>query len=94
MLLSQAKKGGFKDCLPEDLLTAVLKATLDRSKIDPSLIEDIAVGNVLPPGGGANVARAAQLKAGIPHTYVEALVLFREDGKLIGLGLKTNLGLL
>ncbi|KAL7410414.1 thiolase [Mrakia frigida] len=66
--ITRAKKGGFKDCLPEDLLTAVLKATLDRSKIDPALIEDVAVGNVLPPGGGANVARAAQLKSGIPHT--------------------------
>lgn len=64
----QARKGGFKDTLPEDLLCAVFKATLERSKIDPSLIEDIAVGNVLPPGGGANVARMAQLRAGIPNT--------------------------
>lgn len=29
---------------------------------------DVAVGNVLPPGGGANVARMAQLYAGIPYT--------------------------
>jgi acetyl-CoA acetyltransferase len=29
---------------------------------------DIAVGNVLPPGGGANVARMAQLYSGIPYT--------------------------
>nr|XP_018266176.1 acetyl-CoA acyltransferase [Kwoniella dejecticola CBS 10117]OBR88334.1 acetyl-CoA acyltransferase [Kwoniella dejecticola CBS 10117] len=63
-----AKKGGFKDCLPEDLLGAVLVETLKRSKVDPSKIEDIAVGNVLPPGGGANVARMAQLYAGIPYT--------------------------
>jgi acetyl-CoA acetyltransferase len=28
---------------------------------------DIAVGNVLPPGGGANVARMAQLYSGIPY---------------------------
>jgi acetyl-CoA acyltransferase 1 len=30
------------------------------------LIEDIAVGNVLPPGGGATAARMAALHAGIP----------------------------
>ncbi|KAK8844734.1 hypothetical protein IAR55_006584 [Kwoniella newhampshirensis] len=66
--VTKAKKGGFKDCLPEDLLAAVFQETLKRSKIDPSKIEDIAVGNVLPPGGGANVARMAQLYAGIPYT--------------------------
>ncbi|WRT63232.1 uncharacterized protein IL334_000135 [Kwoniella shivajii] len=66
--VTKAKKGGFKDCLPEDLLAAVLIETLKRSKVDPSKIEDIAVGNVLPPGGGANVARMAQLYAGIPYT--------------------------
>ncbi|WVR03056.1 hypothetical protein IAU60_000045 [Kwoniella sp. DSM 27419] len=65
---TKAKKGGFKDCLPEDLLAAVFKETLKRSKVDPSKIGDIAVGNVLPPGGGANVARMAQLYAGIPYT--------------------------
>ncbi|ORX35051.1 Thiolase, N-terminal domain-domain-containing protein [Kockovaella imperatae] len=66
--ITKAKKGGFKDCLPEDLLAAVFKETLKRSKVDPSKIEDIVVGNVLPPGGGANVARMAQLYAGIPYT--------------------------
>jgi acetyl-CoA acyltransferase 1 len=35
----QAKKGGFKDCLPEDLLAAVFKETLKRSKVDPAKIE-------------------------------------------------------
>lgn len=66
--ITKAKKGGFKDALPEDLLTAVLAEVVKRGKVDPAKIEDIAVGNVLPPGGGANVARMAQLYAGIPHT--------------------------
>ncbi|CAG8432841.1 7329_t:CDS:2 [Diversispora eburnea] len=66
--LTKAKKGGFKDTLPEELLAAVFKAILDKSKIDPKSIEDIAVGNVLPAGGGATVARAAALYAGIPNT--------------------------
>ncbi|CAG8486976.1 6240_t:CDS:2 [Funneliformis mosseae] len=66
--MTKAKKGGFKDTVPEELLAAVFKAILDKSKIDPNLIQDIAVGNVLPPGGGATVARAAALYAGIPDT--------------------------
>ncbi|WVN88526.1 uncharacterized protein L203_103737 [Cryptococcus depauperatus CBS 7841] len=66
--LTKAKKGGFKDCCPEDLLAAVFVETLKRSKVNPAQIQDIAVGNVLPPGGGANVARMAQLFAGIPYT--------------------------
>ena len=36
--------------------------------MDPALIQDIAVGNVLPPGGGASAARMAALYAGIPNT--------------------------
>ncbi len=39
-----------------------------RAGLDPSLIEDVSVGNVLPPGGGASAARMAALAAGIPNT--------------------------
>ncbi|KIS00576.1 acetyl-CoA acyltransferase [Cryptococcus deuterogattii 2001/935-1] len=66
--IAKAKKGGFKDCCPEDLLAAVFTEAVKRGKVNPSQIQDIAVGNVLPPGGGANVARMAQLYAGIPYT--------------------------
>lgn len=64
----QAKKGGFKDTHPELLLSHVLRATYERVGLDPALIEDISVGNVLPPGGGASMARMAALHAGIPNT--------------------------
>lgn len=50
------------------MLTHVLKAVYSKVNLDPKLIQDICVGNVLPPGGGATVARMAQLYAGIPHT--------------------------
>ncbi|KIR42258.1 acetyl-CoA acyltransferase [Cryptococcus deuterogattii 99/473] len=66
--IAKAKKGGFKNCCPEDLLAAVFTEAVKRGKVNPSQIQDIAVGNVLPPGGGANVARMAQLYAGIPYT--------------------------
>ena len=66
--LCRARKGGFKDTFHEELLAAALKAILDRTRIDAALIDDVQVGNVLPPGGGATLARMAQLHAGFPHT--------------------------
>ncbi len=64
----QAKKGGFKDTRPEEILSEVLRAVYTQAGLDPALIEDISVGNVLPPGGGASAARMAALAAGIPNT--------------------------
>ena len=66
--ITKAKKGGLAEACPEDLLAAVFKGVIAESKIDPKLIEDVAVGNVLPPGGGATVARMAALYSGIPNT--------------------------
>lgn len=59
--ITRAKKGGFKDACPEDLLKAVFEAAVDRAGIKKELVEEIQVGNVLPAGGGATVARMAQL---------------------------------
>jgi Acetyl-CoA acetyltransferase len=67
-VVSQGKKGGFKDTRPEEILSAVLRASYTKVRLDPSLVEDIAVGNVLPPAGGASGARMAALHAGIPNT--------------------------
>ncbi|RUP45359.1 Thiolase, N-terminal domain-containing protein, partial [Jimgerdemannia flammicorona] len=64
----RARKGPFKDTLPEELLAAVLKATIEKTGIKPELVQDIAVGNVLPPGGGASAARMAALYAGFPES--------------------------
>jgi len=66
--LSRAKHGPLKDTPPEIMLMHVLKAVLNESKLDPKLVEDVAVGNCLQPGAGAVTARAGQLLAGIPYT--------------------------
>lgn len=67
-------KGLLKDTAGADLLAGTLKNLILRSKIDPSLVEDIAVGNVLAPGGGATEFRAAALVAGFPEsTAVKAV---------------------
>ncbi|KAF5002832.1 hypothetical protein FGRMN_86 [Fusarium graminum] len=61
-------RGGFKDTHAADLMAGVLKAVLDRSKINPALVEDLCVGTVLAPGGGATEMRAASLAAGFPES--------------------------
>ncbi|KAK2768425.1 3-ketoacyl-CoA thiolase with broad chain length specificity [Arachnomyces sp. PD_36] len=66
--ITRGGKGGFKDTAAADLLVGAFKALLERSKVDPSLVEDIAVGSVLPPGGGATEFRAAALAAGFPES--------------------------
>ncbi|KAI7848868.1 Thiolase, N-terminal domain-containing protein [Circinella umbellata] len=66
--ITRARKGGFKDTLPEEILSGVFQGVLKQTKIDPSLVNDIAVGNVLPAGGGATNARMAALHAGFPDT--------------------------
>ncbi|GJJ09854.1 hypothetical protein Clacol_004078 [Clathrus columnatus] len=65
--LTKARKGGFKDTRSDELLLSLFKSTIARSGIDPSLIQDITVGTVLPPGA-AYEARAAAIAAGIPVT--------------------------
>ncbi|KAH9811038.1 Thiolase, N-terminal domain-containing protein [Melampsora americana] len=67
--ITRAKKGGFKDSCPEDLLSAVLSAVAERARLpNKALVEDIAVGNVLAAGGAATVSRMACLHAGYPSS--------------------------
>ncbi|KAK0250913.1 3-ketoacyl-CoA thiolase with broad chain length specificity [Friedmanniomyces endolithicus] len=66
--ITKGGKGGFKDLAGADLLHGAFKALIQRSGIDPGLVEDIAVGNVLAPGGGATEFRAAALAAGFPDS--------------------------
>lgn len=65
--LAKAKKGGFKDTTVEYLAYAILKEVKERSNIDPSLVEDICMGNV-SDGKSAYKLRAAALAAGFPNT--------------------------
>lgn len=44
--LAKGKKGGFKDTELDYIVFALLKKVLEKSKIDPSLIEDVCLGNV------------------------------------------------
>lgn len=65
--ITRGRKGGFKDLRTEDLLYYLLKEFDKKKVIDFNKIEDVACGNVLNPGAGANELRAACLAAGIPY---------------------------
>lgn len=67
--ICKAKRGGFKDTLADDLLAPVLKALIDKTKINPSEVGDIVVGTVLAPGSArAMECRMAAFYAGFPDT--------------------------
>lgn len=44
--LAKGKKGGFKDTELDYIVYALLKKVLEKSKIDPQVIEDVCLGNV------------------------------------------------
>merc|ERR1719221_1545264 len=70
----KAKKGGFKDTPPEELLAPLFRAVVDKTKIDPKTIGDIQIGNVLQGGGGAMQARMGQFLGGLPFDVPVAAV--------------------
>ncbi len=64
---ASADKGIFRDVRAEDLSAGVIRALVERSKVDPGLIEDVRWGCVQQQGEqGFDVARIAALVAGLP----------------------------
>jgi len=63
--ICKAKRGAFKETKFTELLTLTLKALVEKSKINPQVIDDICVGTVLTPGGGAVQSRMAIFLAGL-----------------------------
>lgn len=70
--LTKARKGGLKDTPTDELLIHILSAIKNKSGIDPNLVEDVCVGNVLSPNPGY-VARSAVLAAGFPVTTAASI---------------------
>jgi acetyl-CoA acyltransferase len=64
-----ARKGGLAGIRPDDLAAVTLKALIDRTSLDPELIEDVLMGCAYPEAEqGNNIARIAALLAGLPPT--------------------------
>jgi acetyl-CoA acyltransferase len=74
------KAGKLSGSHPVDLLAEVLKAAVERTGIDPSLVEDNITGCVSQTGEQAiNIARNAWLAAGLPEE-VPAVTIDRQCG--------------
>ena len=75
------RKGGrLKDWHPADLGGAILNSLVDRTKVDPALIEDVIVGCVDQAGEqGMNIARNAVLASKLPES-VPATSVDRQCG--------------
>ena len=63
------RNGKLKDWHPVDLAAETLKALVDRTGIDPGLVDDVVMGCVMQVGEqGVNIARNAVLAAGWPDS--------------------------
>ncbi|HEX7709089.1 MAG TPA: thiolase family protein [Thermoanaerobaculia bacterium] len=59
--------GGLASLTAAQLGTAVAKATIDRSGIDPAAIDEVIFGNARQAGVGPNVARQIAIRSGLQH---------------------------
>jgi acetyl-CoA acetyltransferase family protein len=63
------EKGWFRDVHPNELLGTAYKAVIERTGIEPELVEDVVAGAVTQVGEQSNnIARNAWLQAGLPFT--------------------------
>jgi len=75
--------GALKELSALDLGSIAIKEAVKRAGIDPSDVDEVIMGNVLPSGLGQNPARQAMIRACLPMT-AGALTI----NKVCGSGLK------
>jgi len=80
------KFGGTLAKMPaSDMGAAVIRHLIQKTGIDPELVSEVIMGQVLTAGAGQNPARQALIKAGIPDRVPAFTV-----GKVCGSGLKAT----
>ena len=63
-----ATKGALAEARPDTLAAKVVKGLLQRTDLDPALLEDVILGCAYPEAAqGNNLARIVGLLAGLPH---------------------------
>jgi acetyl-CoA C-acetyltransferase len=58
--------GALKNTSASELGAILVKNILEETDIDPSVIDELIVGNILPAGQGQGVARQVAVKGGLP----------------------------
>src|SRR5436190_1769789 len=68
--VGKAPRGTLRTTRPDDMAAAVIEDLLRRvPELPPETIDDVIMGCATPEGeSGANVARIAALRAGLPHS--------------------------
>lgn len=74
--------GSLSRFRPEELAAFALKGLLDKTKIDPSSVEDILIGHACTQNAAVNIGRWAALKAGFPVS-VPAQTVERQCGSAL-----------
>lgn len=63
-----AKKGRLAEVRPDTLAAGVVRGLLQRTELDPALLEDLILGCAYPEASqGNNLGRIVGLLAGLPH---------------------------
>lgn len=76
--------GVFKDVPAYDLGATLIEHIIKETRLNPSDIDEVIIGNVLQAGQGQNPARIAAMKGGLPETVPAFTV-----NKVCGSGLKS-----
>jgi acetyl-CoA acyltransferase 1 len=66
--LTKAKRGGLKDTTIEEILAQLYTRVVETTKVDPSKIEEVVIGNVLKVGSNGMSLRLVQFMAGLPQS--------------------------
>jgi acetyl-CoA acyltransferase len=74
--IGKSGRGYFRNTRPDDLLIAAIRHALSQvPSLDPKAIEDAVIGCSFPEGEqGINIARAAAVLAGLPHSVAGVTV--------------------
>lgn len=60
--------GTLKGISAGNLGAVAIKAALEQSKVNPELVDEVIVGNVVGAAQGMSIGRQASIYAGIPDT--------------------------
>ena len=72
-------RGALFNTSAVDLGAMAIKATLEQTNVDPAMIDEVIMGNVLSAGIGQHPARQAAIKSGIPEN-IPALTINKMCG--------------
>ncbi|GJU15721.1 3-ketoacyl-CoA thiolase 2, peroxisomal [Tanacetum coccineum] len=84
--LCKSKRGGLKDTYPDDILTPVLNAVIEKTNLNPAEVGDMVIGSVL--GAGSQRARECKMATSVGLACC-LLLTARHNDIGIGAGLES-----